>query len=56
MPVEPTPAMPTVPPRQGAFKARRDRILRRVATFITGLTAALAVVIVAAAAVAFAIG
>jgi hypothetical protein len=56
MPVKATPAMPTVPPRPVAFKARRDRIMKRLATFITVLTAAIAVVIVAAAAVAFAIG
>jgi hypothetical protein len=56
MPVQSRPAMPTVPPRQGAFKAHRDGMLRRVATLITMLTAAIAVLVVAAAAVAFAIG
>ena len=49
------PAMPTVPPRQGAFRARRDWFLRGVATWISVFTAAFAVLIVAAAAVAFAI-
>jgi hypothetical protein len=49
------PAMPTVPPRQGAFRARRDWFVRRVATWISVFTAAFAVLIVAAAAVAFAI-
>jgi hypothetical protein len=56
MPVDLRPAMPAVPPRQGAFKARRDRIARTVAGFITVLTAMIAVLVVAAAAVAFAIG
>jgi len=56
MQVKSRPAMPTVPPRQGAFKARRDGILRQFATLITVLTAAIAVLVVAAAAVAFAIG
>jgi hypothetical protein len=49
------PAMPTMPSRQGAAKARRDWLLRRLATAITVLTAATAVMFVAAAAVAFAI-
>jgi hypothetical protein len=56
MQVKSRPAIPTVPPRQGAFKARRDGILRKFATLITVLTAAIAVLVVAAAAVAFAIG
>ena len=56
MQVESRPAMPTVPPRQGAFRARRDSILRQLATLITVLTATIAVLVVAAAAVAFAIG
>jgi hypothetical protein len=47
--------MPTVPPRQGAFGARRDRLLRRIATWISVFTSVFAVLIVAAAAVAFAI-
>jgi hypothetical protein len=50
------PAMPVVPPRQGARRARRDGLLRRIATGITALTAMIAVLVVAAAAVAFAIG
>jgi len=49
------PAMPTVPPRQGIYGARRDWLLRRVATWISVFTAAFAVLIVAAAAVAFTI-
>jgi hypothetical protein len=51
MPVGVRPAMPTLPSRQG----RRDVIVRRFATFITVLTAAIAVAIVTVAAVAFAI-
>ena len=50
------PTMPVVPPRQGARGARRDGLLRRIATCITVLTAMIAVLVVAAAAVAFAIG
>lgn len=49
------PAMPTMPARQPPFRARRDRLVTRLATCITGLTAAIAVLIVAAAAVAFTI-
>jgi hypothetical protein len=41
--------------RPGALKAHRDALLARLATCITVLTAAIAVLIVAAAAVAFAI-
>jgi len=55
MPVDLRPAMPIVPPR-GAVWARRNQFMRRVATCITVLAAATAVLIVAAAAVAFAIG
>ncbi len=54
MPVDLRPAMPTVPPRR-AFRAQREQVIRRLATGITVLTAAIAVLIVAAAAVAFAI-
>ena len=43
-------AIPTMPARQPAFRARRDH-----ATCITVLTAAIAVLIVTAAAVAFTI-
>jgi hypothetical protein len=49
------PAMPIVPPRRGAFRARRDWFLRTLATWISVFTAAFAVLFVAAAAVAFAI-
>jgi hypothetical protein len=49
------PAMPIMPPRQPAFRAGRDRLVTSLATFITVLTAAVAVLIVAAAAVAFTI-
>jgi hypothetical protein len=47
------PAMPTMPARQPAFRARRDRLVTSLATFV--LTAAVAVLIVAATAVAFTI-
>jgi hypothetical protein len=49
------PAMPIMPPRQPAFGTRRDRLVTSLATFVTMLTAAVAVLIVAAAAVAFTI-
>ena len=52
MPVDPRPAMPIVPPRQAAF---RTWLLAKLATSVTVLTAATAVLIVAAAAVAFTI-
>ena len=48
-------AIPTMPARQPAFRARRDQVVTRLATCITVFTAAIAVLIVAAAAVAFAI-
>jgi len=47
--------MPIMPPRQPAFRSRRDRLVTSLATFITVLTAAVAVLIVAAAAVGFTI-
>ena len=47
--------MPTMSARQPAFRVRRDRLLTRLATGITVLTAVIAVLTVAAAAVAFAI-
>jgi len=50
------PAMPTVPPREGAFKARRDWLLRRLATALAAFAAAVAVLSAAAAAVALALG
>jgi hypothetical protein len=55
MPVDVRPAIPTLPARQGALKGHRDALVARLATCITVLTAAIAVLIVAAAAVAFAI-
>ena len=45
------PAMPTVPPHRGAFRARRDWLITALATSITVLTAAIAVLAAAAAAV-----
>jgi hypothetical protein len=51
MPVDPRPAMPIVPPRQ--VGTRRTWLLAKLATCVTVLTAATAVLIVAAAAVAF---
>ena len=55
MSVESRPAMPTLPTRRAPFKARRDWLVTRVATCITVLTAAIAVLIVAVVAVAFTI-
>ena len=45
------PAMPTVPPRRGAFTSRRDWLITTLATSITVLTAAIAILVAAAAAV-----
>jgi len=45
------PAIPTVPAHRAGFGARRDRLIRTLATCITVLTAAIAVLFVAAAAV-----
>jgi hypothetical protein len=45
------PAIPTAPPHLAAFQARREGFVRKLATCITVLTAALAVLFVAAAAV-----
>ena len=53
MPVDPRPAMPIVPPRQVAFRTRQTWLLAKLATCVTVLTAATAVLIVAAATVAF---
>jgi hypothetical protein len=55
MSVDSRPAMPIMPLRQPAFRARRDRLVTSLATFVTVLTAAVAVLIVAAAAVGFTI-
>jgi hypothetical protein len=49
------PAMPTLPARRAAFKARHDGLVTRIATSITVLAAAIAVFIAAALAVAFTI-
>ena len=40
MPVDPRPAMPTIPPRQAAFRTRRAWLLAKLATSVTVLTAA----------------
>jgi len=45
------PAIPTVPAHRAAIGARRDRLIRTLATCITVLTAAITVLLVAAAAV-----
>jgi hypothetical protein len=55
MPLHQRPAMPVVPLRLGAFRARQDRVAKRVAMFVTVLAALTGVLIVAAAAVALAI-
>jgi hypothetical protein len=49
-------ALITASPRLGAVAERRDRFLKRVATGVTVLTGVIAVLAVAAAAVAFALG
>jgi hypothetical protein len=51
MSVDVRPAMPAVFPRAAAFRARRDRVRRWFATMVTVLTAAIAILVVAAAAV-----
>jgi hypothetical protein len=51
MSVDVRPAMPAVFPRTVAFGARRDRVRRWFATMITVMTAAIAIVVVAVAAV-----
>lgn len=55
MPVDSRPAIPVVPPRRAAYRARREWLVTRLATCITVLSATVAVLIVAAAAVAFTI-
>ena len=55
MSVNGRPAIPALPARRGAYRARRDWLLTRLATCITVLAAAVAVLIVAAAAVTFTI-
>ena len=49
------PTMPAAPSRQETASDRRDRLMGRYATWVAGFTAAVAVLIVAAAAVALAI-
>jgi hypothetical protein len=48
-------AIPVVPAPQGALRARRDSIVRRMATCLTAVTAGLAVVMVAVLTVALSI-
>jgi hypothetical protein len=55
MPVDLRPAIPTLPVRQGALNAHRESLVATLATCITVLIATIAVLIVAAADVAFAI-
>jgi hypothetical protein len=47
--------MPAMPVRQPAFRARRERVVSRVATYITVLTAVIAVLSVAAGTLALTI-
>ena len=49
--MESRPAIPTVPPHRAAFGARRDSLVRALATCVTVLAAAIAVLVVAFAAV-----
>ena len=51
MPVALRPAIPAALPREGALRARRDRIVRLLANAVTVLCAAVAILVVAAAAV-----
>jgi hypothetical protein len=51
MAVEIRPAMPAVMPRVRGLRPGRDQLLRRLATAVTLLTAALAILVVAAATV-----
>jgi hypothetical protein len=55
MSMDSRPAIPTMPARQPAFRVSRDRIVTRLATCATVLAAMIAVLVVAAAAVAFTI-
>ena len=55
MPLKQRLAIPVVPPRLGAFQARKDRLAGRVAMCVTVFAALTGVLIVAAAAVALAI-
>ena len=51
MPVALRPAIPAALPRKTAPRARRDRIVRLLASAVTVLCAAVAILVVAAAAV-----
>src|SRR5262249_32804542 len=53
--LQPRPAIPLLPPRLGAVRARQDRFAGRIAMCITVVAALTGVLIVAAAAVALAI-
>jgi hypothetical protein len=55
MSVASRPAIPTMPARQPAFRAGRDRLLTRLATCTTALAAVIAVLIAAGTAVALTI-
>ena len=55
MPVAFGRTMPAARPRQETASARRERLMGTYATWVAGFTAAVAVLIVAAAAVALAI-
>jgi hypothetical protein len=55
MPVAFGPTVPAARPRQETASARRDRLMGTYATWLAAFTAGVAVLIVAAAAVAFAI-
>lgn len=48
-------AIPAMPASRSAIRARRDVVARRIATCLTVVTAGFAVLVVAVAAVAFAI-
>jgi hypothetical protein len=55
MSVASRPAMPVIPVRQPTFRARRERLVSRLATYITVLTAVIAVLSVGAGTVALTI-
>jgi len=54
MSLQSCPAIPVQPPKLGAFRARRDRFAKRIATCVTVVAALVCVLIVAAAAVVLA--
>ena len=51
MSLQSCPSIPVLPPKLGAFRARRDRFAKRIATCVTAIAALACVLIVAAAAV-----